>query len=156
MIIGVIGAGECSADIARIAEEVGAELARRNCTLICGGKGGVMEAACKGAHEAGCLTVGILPGPDRSEANEYVSVPIVTNMGEARNAIVVLSSQGIIAVDGGYGTLSEIALALKRGIPVVGIRTWSLAIDETVEESILRATTAAEAVEMLLSRIVSK
>lgn len=153
MIIGVIGADQCSAEMGSVAEEVGAELARRDCTLICGGRGGVMEAACKGAVEAGGITIGILPGPDRGEANRYVSVPIVTNMGEARNAIVVLSSQGIIAVDGGYGTLSEIALALKNRIPLVGIKTWSLALDESIEESILRATTASEAVNMLLGRI---
>ena len=156
MIIGVVGADKCSPDIARIAEEVGAELAWRNCILICGGRGGVMEAACKGAREAGGLTVGILPGPDQGETNKYVLLPIVTNMGDARNAIIVLSSQGIVAVDGRYGTLSEIALALKAGIPIVGIRTWSLAINETNEESILRATTAAEAVEMLLNKIASR
>ncbi len=156
MIIGVVGGDKCSAEMARIAEEVGAELARRDCIVICGGRGGVMEAACKGAREAGGFTIGVLPGPDRSEANKYVSVPIVTNMGEARNAIIVLSSQGIIALDGEYGTLSEIALALKRGIPVVGIKTWSLALDETKEESILQAATAAEAVAMLLSRIAAR
>jgi len=115
-----------------------------------------MEAACKGAQEAGGLTIGVLPGPDRSEANRYVSLPIVTNMGEARNAIIVQSSEGIIALDGGYGTLSEIALALRRGIPVVGIKTWSLAIDGTKEESILQAAAAAEAVEMLLGRIAAR
>jgi uncharacterized protein (TIGR00725 family) len=153
MIIGVVGGDKCSAEMAGIAEEVGAELARRNCIVICGGRGGVMEAACKGAREAGGFTIGVLPGPDRSEANKYVSVPIVTDMGEARNAIIVLSSQGIIALDGGYGTLSEIALALKRGIPVVGIKTWSLAIDGTKEESILQATTGTEAVAMLLGKI---
>jgi uncharacterized protein (TIGR00725 family) len=156
MIIGVVGGDKCSAEMARTAEEVGAELARRNCILICGGRGGVMEAACKGARGAGGLTIGILPGPDRSEANRYVSVPIVTNMGEARNAIIVQSSEGIIALDGGYGTLSEIALALRRGIPVVGIKTWSLAIDGTKEESILQAATAAEAVEMLLGGIAAR
>jgi hypothetical protein len=156
MVIGVIGADRCSTEMARIAEEVGAEIARRGCILICGGRGGVMEAACKGAQDAGGLTVGILPGSNQSEANKYVSVPVVTNMGEARNSIVVLSSEGITAIDGGYGTLSEIALALKAGIPVVGIKTWLLAIDETSEESIIRATTAAEAAEMLLSRIPSR
>jgi uncharacterized protein (TIGR00725 family) len=155
MIIGVVGGDRCSAEMARIAEEVGAELARRNCILICGGRGGVMEAACRGAREAGGLTIGILPGPDRSEANKYVSVPIVTDMGEARNAIIVLSSDGIVALDGSYGTLSEIALALKRGVPIVGIKTWSLAIDETKEGSILQATTAAEAVEILLGEIAT-
>jgi hypothetical protein len=153
MIIGVIGADKCSSNIARIAEEVGAEIARRGCILICGGRGGVMEAACKGARDAGGLTIGVLPGPDRSEANKYVSVPIVTNIGEARNAIVVLSSQGIIAIDGGYGTLSEIALALKARIPIVGLRTWSLAMEGTADSSILRATTALQAVEMLLDGI---
>ena len=156
MIIGVIGGDKCSTDIAMVAEEVGAEIARRNCILICGGRGGVMEAACKGARDAGGVTIGILPGPDQSEANKYVLVPIVTNMGQARNAIIALSSQGIIAVDGGYGTLSEIALALKAGIPIVGIRTWSLAINGASEESIIRATTAAEAVEILLSKIPSR
>ena len=158
MIIGVVGADadRCTPEMSRIAEKVGAELARRNCILICGGRGGAMEAACKGAREAGGFTVGVLPGPDRNEANKYVSLPIVTNMGEARNAIIVLSSDGIIAIDGGYGTLSEIAFALNREIPVVGIKTWSLAIGEINEESILRATTAVEAVEMLLSKIASR
>jgi hypothetical protein len=112
-----------------------------------------MEAACEGARVAGGITIGILPGADRREANKYVAVPIVTNMGEARNAIIVLSAQGIIAIDGGYGTLSEIALALKNGIPIVGIKTWALAINEVTDDSILCANTAVEAVEMLLKRI---
>ena len=155
MIVGVIGGDDdkCQASSAAIAEEVGAELARRDCILVCGGRGGVMAAACRGARGAGGITVGILPGPDRSEANEHVLVPVVTNLGIARNAIVVQSSQGVIAIDGGYGTLSEIALALGLGIPVVGINTWSLAMGGVDDSSILRASDAAEAVGMLLRAI---
>ncbi|HEM61746.1 MAG TPA: TIGR00725 family protein [Chloroflexi bacterium] len=121
MIIAVVGAGSCSDTVARQAEEVGRLLADRGSVLVCGGLGGVMEAACRGAQTAGGLTVGILPGRSRGDANPYVVVPVVTGMGEARNVIVVSSGQAVIAIDGGYGTLSEVAHALKLGIPVVGL-----------------------------------
>ena len=151
ILIGVIGGGEVSPQVAGIAEEVGREIARRGAVLVCGGMGGVMEAACKGATEEGGLTIGILPGDGRYGANPYVQIPIVTGIGYARNAVVVKSSQAIIAVDGSYGTLSEIAFALQSGIPVIGLDTWSIAIGGSSDESIIRAVSPQEAVEKAFS-----
>ena len=94
--------------------------------LVCGGLGGVMEAACRGAKEAGATTVGILPGTDRAAANAFVDVAVPTGLGEARNALVVRAADALVAVGGGYGTLSEIALALKAGKRVVGLGTWDI------------------------------
>ena len=94
--------------------------------LVCGGLGGVMEAACRGAKEAGATTVGILPGTDRAAANAFVDVAVPTGMGEARNALVVRAADALVAVGGGYGTLSEIAFALKAGKRVVGLGTWDI------------------------------
>src|SRR5437867_1865567 len=111
--IGVMGAGECSPEIFCQAEQVGKLIAQHGAILICGGRGGVMEAAAKGAKATGGVTVGILPESDDSGANPYIDIPIVTGMGNGRNVINILSSQVIIAISGGYGTLSEIALALK-------------------------------------------
>ena len=124
--IAVIGGSDPTSEEARLAEEVGRELARKSAVLVCGGLGGIMEAACKGANAENGLTVGILPGGSRQTANPYVQVPIVTNMGEARNVIVVKSAGAVIAIGGGYGTLSEIGHALRNGTPVVGLNTWSL------------------------------
>jgi uncharacterized protein (TIGR00725 family) len=101
-------------------------LAERGAVLVCGGLGGVMEAACRGARQGGGTTVGILPGADRGEANEFVDVAIPTGMGEARNALVVRAADALIAVGGAYGTLSEIALALKAGKRVVGVGSWDI------------------------------
>jgi uncharacterized protein (TIGR00725 family) len=126
MIVAVIGDGSCSPETARLAEEVGRLLAENGATLVCGGLGGVMEAACRGAKQAGGLTIGVLPGCGRRSANPYVDIPIVTGMREARNIIVVSSGQSVIAVGGRFGTLSEIAHALKLGIPVVGLESWQL------------------------------
>jgi uncharacterized protein (TIGR00725 family) len=128
-IVAVIGDGSCSAATARLAEETGRLLAERGATVVCGGLGGVMEAACRGAKSAGGLTIGILPGRRRQDANRHIDIPIVTGMGEARNVIVVSSSQAVIAISGGYGTLSEIAHALNQGIPVVGLGSWRLSKD---------------------------
>ena len=111
--------------------------------LVCGGLGGVMEAACRGAKGAAGTTVGILPGADRTQANDYVDVAIATGLGEGRNALVVRAADALIAVGGGYGTLSEIALALKAGKPVVGIGTWDL-------DPVLDAADAADAVRRAL------
>lgn len=108
------------------AEQVGAALARAGAVVVCGGLGGVMAAACRGARSAGGLTVGLLPGTDPALANPWVEVVIPTGLGEARNTLVVGAAGAVIAVAGEYGTLSEIALALRRGTPVVGLRTWSL------------------------------
>ena len=147
MLIAVIRDGRCSEQVAALAEAVGRELARRGAVLICGGLGGVMEAACRGAKAAGGLTVGILPGTSHREANPYVDVPIVTGMGEARNVLVVQSAQAVIAVHGEYGTLSEIAHALKLGIPVIGLNTWHLQQNGQERQDIVRAASAEEAVE---------
>jgi len=128
LLIAVIGAASCAPAEAEIAETVGRVLAQGGATLVCGGRGGVMEAACRGAHSAGGLTVGILPGDDASAANPFVDVVIATGLGEARNAIVARTARAVVAIGGRYGTLSEIAFALKRGLPVVGVHTWELAI----------------------------
>jgi uncharacterized protein (TIGR00725 family) len=151
MIIAVIGGGRCPKKVAQIAEEVGRELGRRGLTLVCGGLGGVMEAACQGAKEAGGQTIGILPGFSRWDANPYVDIPIVTGLGEARNVIVVRTAQAVIAVDGEYGTLSEIAYALKLGIPVVGLDTWQLSRGGREVRDIVVAHTPAEAVEKAIA-----
>lgn len=105
---------------------MGRELARRGAILVCGGLGGVMEAACKGAKDAGGTTVGILAGKERSQANPFVDVAIATGLGEARNAVIVRTADAVVAVGGGYGTLSEIALALRRSKRVVGVGTWDV------------------------------
>lgn len=121
-VIAVIGAGACSAELDKLAVAVGAEIAHRGATLICGGLGGVMAAAARGAREAGGFTIGILPGPSTEAANPFIDFAVATNMGQARNAIIVQSADALISVAGGYGTLSEIALALKIGKPVVALR----------------------------------
>ena len=133
MNIGVIGASQCSAEIYKIAEEVGRLIARRGGVLVTGGLGGVMEGASKGAKEEGGITVGILPGFHASDANKYIDIPVVTGLDHARNILVVRSSQAVIAVCGEYGTLSEIAIALKIGKPVIGIHTWNC-LEEIVRE----------------------
>jgi len=119
----VVGSGEGDSSVA---EAVGRELAAGGAVVVCGGLGGVMEAACRGAKEAGGHTVGILPGPDRAAANPFVDTAIPTGLGEARNALVVRAADALIAVGGGYGTLSEIALALKAGKRVVGLDSWDI------------------------------
>jgi len=108
------------------AEAVGAELARRGAVVVCGGLGGVMEAVCRGAKDASGTTIGILPGFDRTEANRFVDVALATGLGEARNALVARAADALIAVGGSYGTLSEIALALRAGKRVVGLSTWDI------------------------------
>ena len=153
LFIGVIGGGEVTPEIAGLAEEVGREIARRGAVLVCGGLGGVMEAACRGAISEGGLTVGILPGENRRAANPYVKIPIVTGTGYARNVAVVKSSQAIIAIDGSYGTLSEIGHALQSGIPVIGLKTWSLKIDDREDTSIIPAENAKDAVDKAIALI---
>ncbi len=148
--IAVIGDGLCSSDVAALAEEIGHELAKRGAVIVCGGLGGVMAAVCKGAVEAGGLTVGILPGTSRSEANPHVVVPIPTGLGQARNVLVVQAAQAVIAVHGEYGTLSEIGHALKLGIPVIGLNTWHLVREGVERDDIIRAETPVQAVEKAL------
>lgn len=151
--IAVIGNSKACASEIKLAEEIGREIAKSGAILVCGGLDGVMEAACRGASSAGGLTVGILPGTDRKDANRYVQIPIVTGIGYARNVIVVKSAQAVIAVGGGYGTLTEIGYALKNGIPVIGLGTWKLSNKEKSDDSIIRAESAADAVAMAVEMI---
>ena len=126
--IAVVGAGvDAGVEELAAAEEAGAAIAAAGATLVCGGLGGVMEAACRGARSRGGLTVGLLPGVDREDANGWVVLALPTGLGEARNALVVRAADAVVAIGGGWGTLSEIALALKLGIPVLGVSTWELA-----------------------------
>ena len=147
--IAVIGARECNAKISRTAEEVGELLAKGGYTIICGGLGGVMEAVCRGAKEAGGHTIGILPGSDPEDANRYIDTAIATGMGINRNLIIIRSASGVIALNGGFGTLSELAFALQLQKPVIGIGTWD------VSDNIIAVNTAAEAVDNL-SKILNK
>jgi len=149
--IAVIGGRECSLEEAELAEEVGREIAKQGAILVCGGLGGVMEAACKGAHSEGGITIGILPGDSRRQANPYVQIPIVTTIGYSRNIIVVKSAQAIVAVGGSYGTLSEISHALQGGIPVIGLNTWSLSRNGQQDNSIIPAQNPIEAVNKALN-----
>ena len=153
LIVAVVGGGICSPQEAQMAEEVGRRLAEEGAILICGGMGGVMTAACRGAQSAGGLTIGVLPGFSAADANPYVDIPIVTGMGEARNVIIVRTASAVIAVGGEFGTLSEIAFALKLGRPVVGLGTWELAKAGRPAQVILKAETPEEAVRLALSRV---
>ncbi len=150
-IIAVIGGSEPSSEEARLAEEVGCELARQGATLVCGGLGGVMEAACRGASSEGGVTIGILPGDSPETANPYVQIPIATSIGYARNISVVKSAQAVIAVGGSYGTLSEIAHALQGNIPVIGLNTWSMSRNNQPDNSIIQAQNSTEAVNKALN-----
>jgi uncharacterized protein (TIGR00725 family) len=141
--VAVVGPGEASREELESAEAVGRLLAERGATVICGGLGGVMAATCRGAREAGGIAVGLLPGSDRSAANEWVSVAIPTGLGELRNGLVVRAADAVIAVGRGYGTLSEVALALKAGRPVVGLGSWEV-------EGVEPAQSAEEAVQRAL------
>jgi len=153
--VGVVGGGEAGADALDAAQEVGRHLAQRGAVVLCGGLGGVMEAACRGAKMEGGTTVGILPSDNRHHANEYVDVAIATGMGEARNALVVRAADVLIAIDGEFGTLSEIALALRTGTPVVGIDTWELSMAGQVVDAILRVHDPVAAVEAALALAAS-
>jgi uncharacterized protein (TIGR00725 family) len=126
LLVAVIGAAACTPQEANAAEKVGTALAEGGATVLCGGRGGVMEAACRGARRAGGLTVGILPNDDPSLANPYVDVAIATGLGEARNVIIARTARAVVAIGGRYGTLSEIAFAVKLGVPVIGVKTWGL------------------------------
>ncbi len=126
MIVGIIGGRECSANTRNIAESVGEEIGKRKHILVCGGMGGIMEAACRGAKRFNGLTIGILPGKTKEDANPYIDIPIVTAMSHARNAIIVRTADIVIAIGGKYGTLSEIGLAMAIDKTVIGINTWDI------------------------------
>ncbi|MCX7790975.1 MAG: TIGR00725 family protein [Chloroflexaceae bacterium] len=144
-VIAVCGSGVENERLNALAEHVGALIARRGAVLVCGGLGGVMAAACRGAARAGGLTVGVLPQADPDAANPYVSLAIATGMGQARNLVLVQSADAVIAIGGEYGTLSEIALARKMGRPVVGLLTWDLG-----PPHLLAVTSPEEAVDQAL------
>jgi uncharacterized protein (TIGR00725 family) len=138
--IGVIGAADCSQELYGVARELGRYIARNNWVLLCGGLGGVMKGAAEGCSCEGGMTVGLLPGNSKNSANPFIKLPIPTGLGEGRNLLVVRASDVLVALSGGYGTLSEIGFALRIGKPVVGLNTWS-GIDgieyvESVEQAI--------------------
>jgi uncharacterized protein (TIGR00725 family) len=151
--IAVVGPGRASPEELDAAEEVGAEIATAGAVLVCGGLGGVMEAACRGARSRGGMTVGLLPGLDRGDANGWVAVAVPTGLGEARNALVVRAADAIVAVGGAWGTLSEIALGLKTGRPVIGLGTWELARGGEAVEGIAAMNSPSEAVAEALARL---
>jgi len=156
IFITVIGGDKdtASAEACKMAEEVGRLIAKAGAILVNGGLKGTMEAAAKGAKEAGGLTIGILPGSKREDANSYIDIPIVTGLGYARNKLVVKTGHAVIAIDGKYGTLSEIGFALGYGLPVIGLKTWEL-IDShgRVDKGIITVNSPKEAVETALKLV---
>ncbi|MCK4376978.1 MAG: TIGR00725 family protein [Actinomycetia bacterium] len=156
MYISVIGASKCGKDLYKLAYDVGREIAKRKAILICGGLGGVMDASAKGAKEVGGMTVGILPGDTRIGASKYLNVSLPTGMGEARNVLVIKAADVVIAIGGEYGTLSEIAHALKMNIPVVGLKTWDIGKDEFGVSRIIKVDDPIAAVEKAYKLAKSK
>ncbi len=151
LFIAVIGESDPSPRLAALAETVGAEIAAAGAVLVCGGLGGTMEAACRGARSRGGITIGILPSARHLDANPYVTYAIPTGLGHARNLLVARSAHAVIAVGGKYGTLSEIAFAKIEGTPIVGLETWELRAPGGEETPIQRARDPKEAVALALS-----
>ena len=147
----VVGPSEGSSDELAAAEGVGRALAERGAVLVCGGLAGAMEAACRGAKEAGGTTLAFLPGTRRDDANPFVDIALPTGMGEMRNMLIVRAADAVIAVGGEFGTLSEIAFALRVGKPVVGISTWELVKAGRTSDAIIVAASATEAVDRALA-----
>jgi uncharacterized protein (TIGR00725 family) len=148
--VAVVGGSEPTDAETAAAEVIGATLSSAGAVVICGGLGGVMAAACRGAKSTGGLTVGFLPGTDRSAANRWVDIIIPTGLGEGRNILVVRSAHAVIAVGGEYGTLSEIALALRAGTPVIGVSTWTLSRRGQIDTGIVPADDPASAAYLAL------
>ena len=149
--VGVVGGRDCTPEEARLARELGQGIAREGWVLVCGGGSGIMEQASRGAREAGGVSLGILFGDSREEANPYLSYSIVTGLGVARNALVVKSCDAVVAVSGAFGTLSEIAMANNVGIPVIGLHSWRIDPAQNKGQAVYwrEADTAAEAVAYL-------
>lgn len=157
LIIGVCGAGVGDASLADQAFEVGQRIAHAGAVLVCGGLGGVMEAACRGAFLAGGTTLGILPGSEHADANPFVKIAIPTGMGYARNVIIVQTAHVVIAIGGEYGTLSEIALARKCGRPVIGLNTWPLhTLSVTTTPPLIPADSPEVAVSLALTHALER
>jgi uncharacterized protein (TIGR00725 family) len=140
--VGVIGASECDAALAQRAYEIGQGIARLGAILVCGGLGGVMAAVCQGAKQEGGLTVGILPGTQRGEANRFIDIEIVTGLLEARNLIIIRTADTVVAIGGSYGTLSEIGFALRMNKTVVGFETWDI-------PGVVKVSTVQETLELI-------
>jgi uncharacterized protein (TIGR00725 family) len=147
--VAVVGPSDATSQETRSAEEIGRKLAEAGAVVVCGGLGGVMEAACRGASTAGGTTVGLLPGTDRDTANEWVEIAIPTGLGELRNGLVIRAADAVIAIGGAYGTLSEIALGLRAGVTVIGLGTWEI-------EGVERVASAEEAVSRALERAAGR
>jgi len=142
-IVAVIGSRDCDATLYQMAQEVGRRVAEGGAILVCGGRGGIMEAACRGVAEAKGISVGILPGNDIADANDYVTVPIASGIGLARNYLIVRSATAAIAIGGQYGTLSEIAYCLQLGVPVFSLRSWDI-------KGVIPVETPEQAVDLAL------
>jgi uncharacterized protein (TIGR00725 family) len=149
--VAVCGGGDVGDDDVQLAEEVGRLLARAGAVVICGGLGGVMDAVARGAKAEGGVTIGILPGRDRAEQNPHLTYSIPTGLGEARNVLVASAADALIAVGGEFGTLSEIAFALRIGVPVVGLRTWALVKRGASVDAFPAVESATEAAERALA-----
>jgi uncharacterized protein (TIGR00725 family) len=150
LYIGVAGASRPEPSLLAQSELLGRRLAEAGAVVLCGGGPGVMEAVCNGARSAGGVTVGLLPGLDRREGNPHLSIALPTGLGQGRNLLLVRSSDAVVAVGGGFGTLSEIALALRTGVPVVGLATWSLRLDDQVVAAFPVAEDAETAARLAL------
>lgn len=145
--IAVIGGAVCSPEVSELAEEVGRQLALSGAIVVCGGRTGVTEAVCRGAKKAGGTTIGILPGKSRKDANAYVDHAVATGLGEMRNSAIIMTADGVIALPGAFGTLSEISFALMYDKPVVSLGSWE------VSERIIRVGTPEEAVKTILRKV---
>jgi uncharacterized protein (TIGR00725 family) len=152
-LVAVCGESDPQTPLADLAFELGRGIAERDAVLICGGLTGVMEHAARGARAAGGLTIGLLPGDDPDEANPYIDIAIATGLGHARNAVLARTADGVVAVGGGLGTLSEIALALRNGRPTVGIQTWRFDRDRRTEPELPTAANPKEALNWLFGRM---
>ena len=151
MLISVIGESKATDQNYSIAEKVGALIARSGATLVCGGLDGVMEAACKGAKSAGGSTIGILPGLNKHEANQWIDIPICTGLGDARNIVVVRTGSAVIAIGGAYGTLSEIGHALSDGKPIFALNSWEISKSGIQDPLLTHCKNETEAVEKALA-----
>jgi uncharacterized protein (TIGR00725 family) len=154
--IGVAGASQPEQEQIELAETLGRRLAEAGAVVVCGGGGGLMTAVCRGAAAAGGTSVGLLPGNHRREGNAYLSVALTTGLGEGRNVLLVRASDALVAVGGGFGTLSEIALALRVGVPVVGLRTWSLGLAGRPVDAFPVATDPNDAAQLALAAAAAR
>ncbi len=155
LLVAVCGESDPQTSLADLAFELGRGIAQRDAVLICGGLTGVMEHAARGAQAAGGLTIGLLPSDDVKEANAYIDVAIATGLGHARNAILARTADGVVALGGGLGTLSEIALALRNRRPTIGIKTWRFDRDGRTEAELPVAANVTEALNWLFAQMES-